>query len=109
MRELRAYSLNFAFVRRSTRVLYWGLDSPMGSPRLWFLLVFNFGCQICGAYMLQMKLYPSATGVDKDFPGLAGCLKNGGGLNAQGKLHAAPGNEDFVLDYISTSSYGNSW
>jgi hypothetical protein len=81
----------------------------MGSPRLWFLLVFNFGCQICGAYMLQMKLYPSATGVDKDFPGLAGCLKNGGGLNAQGKLHAAPGNEDFVLDYISTSSYGNSW
>eukprot|EP01059_Diplonema_ambulator_P009294 TRINITY_DN1912_c0_g1_i3.p1 TRINITY_DN1912_c0_g1~~TRINITY_DN1912_c0_g1_i3.p1 ORF type:complete len:1248 (+),score=512.08 TRINITY_DN1912_c0_g1_i3:70-3813(+) len=91
MRTLTQYVLNFKFVSRSKQVMGTALGSHAG---LWVLILFNLCVQVGAAYLLQDQLYILATGRDKQFPGLAGCLKNG----CFGE--PAPGGKSQIKSYI---------
>eukprot|EP00808_Paulinella_micropora_P012409 g5330.t1 len=81
-------SVNMLLWSRAWRILKYGLRTPWQAPLLWALMLLNIGCQIVGAYIIQARLYVVASGIDKIYPGIAGCLKSGcGGVKAPGNWH----------------------
>jgi ABC-type uncharacterized transport system fused permease/ATPase subunit len=70
-------TINLSFLTRLGRVVALGFRTPAQDPMTWFVLCLTIISQIAGAYVIQTLLYPLATGVDNNYPGLAGCLKSG--------------------------------
>ena len=91
--------VNLAFAKRGFRICALGLLNPLKAPKLWFLICFNLGMQIGGAFVIQTMLYPVATGRDASYPGISGCLKSGCGGNAT-RIVPAPGDTAVVADYL---------
>jgi hypothetical protein len=65
-------TINVAFLKRAWKILSLGLLDPFADPLTWFLIALDIVAQIAGAFIIQYKLYPLATGVDDEYPGLAG-------------------------------------
>eukprot|EP00808_Paulinella_micropora_P002089 g67897.t1 len=88
-------SVNSVLWHRAWRVLRYGLRTPWQSPKLWALIFLNLVCQVAGAYIIQARLYVVASGINKEYPGIAGCLKSG-----CNKV-PAPGDWNWVVKYMN--------
>jgi len=79
LKSLDHLILNWSFVKRGCRIMYMGLENPCTQPLLWLLILLDVAFQVCGAYLIQARLYIDGTGKNSTFVGIQTCLASGCG------------------------------